>query len=180
MTLGFAVARWCAAIAAAGAVAWTSRCPLPIGSADAAVLRLAWSARPERIEHCQGGADPIASVPAAVRAGRVCDDVPAHYRLRVSGRGRVLLERQLSGGGLRCYRRMYVFHEFELPPGESRVEVSLTRLESGAANTAKHRVFADVAPPRLEFDETLRLEAGRAVLVTFDPETRALVARTAP
>ena len=118
------------AAAAAATLAWASSVPMTThGSADA-VLRLAWSARPERIERCRRQTDEeLAKVPRHMRQELVCEGASAQYRLVVRREGTVIADRVVRGGGLRQDRRLYVFQEFPLSPGEARVDVRFERVE---------------------------------------------------
>ncbi len=76
------------AVVAVGAVVGTaalSRAPLAAYPSDTPILRLAWSVRPERIEHCRTLTDEeLADVPAHMRQRVQCEGRSAGYRLGVS------------------------------------------------------------------------------------------------
>ena len=96
-----------AAIMAARAAA--SNAPLSPHPPGHALLRLAWSARPERIEHCRAqSADELARLPPHMRQAVVCEGVTARYRLTARHDGRLLVDRIVSGGGLWQDRRLFV------------------------------------------------------------------------
>ena len=169
---------------------------------DQAILRLAWSARPERIENCRQQSDEeLARLPAHMRQPVVCEGVSAQYRLTVRREGSVVAEQIVRGGGLRQDRRIYVFHELPLDPGESSIEVRFDRLELGLAERApptetqprrtgpksrrrtrpagtengNRKDAGETVPAHLVFDRRMRIQPREVILVTYSPEHRALV-----
>ena len=102
---------------------------MTVHGSEHALLRLAWSARPERIESCrQQSNEELARLPAHMRQPVVCEGAPAEYRLSVSYGGRVVAERLVRAGGLRQDRSLYVFHEVPLDTGDAAIEVRFDRL----------------------------------------------------
>lgn len=165
----------------AGVVA-ASHAPLSPHAPDGALLRLAWSARPERLEECGSQtAEELARLPPHMRQPVVCDGVTARYRLTATHAGRVLADRIVSAGGLRQDRRLYVLEDLPVPAGEALVEVRFTRIEAPAA-TAADRPGQDrrghTVPARLTFAERRTIEAHTVLLVTYDAEGRVLIARS--
>ena len=168
----------------AGVVA-ASHAPLSPHAPDGALLRLAWSARPERLEECRAQtAEELARLPRHMRQPVVCEGVTARYRLTATHAGRVLADRIVSAGGLRQDRRLYVLEDLPIPAGEAMVEVEFTRIEAAAAPTAPaaDRLSQDrrgqTVPPRLTFAERRTIDAHTVLLVTYDPERRVLAARS--
>ena len=165
----------------AGVVA-ASHAPLSPHASDRALLRLAWSARPERLEECRSQtAAELARLPPHMRQPVVCEGVTARYRLTAAHAGRVLVDRIVSAGGLRQDRRLYVLQDLPIPAGEALVEVQFTRIETPTA-TAADRPGQDrrghTVPARLTFAERRTIEAHTVLLVTYDAEGRVLVARS--
>jgi hypothetical protein len=193
----FAVALGAAATLGLG---WASTLPLAVHGAPDAMLRVAWSARPERVEECrEQSAEDLARLPAHMRQPVVCEGAAATYRLQVIHDGRVIADDVVRGGGLRQDRRLYVFREFAVPPGDARVEVRFDRIGAPAA-TSPGEALGETAPaaaarpsadhprgpsssrprvgtvsPHLVFDRRLTLAPREVVLVTYDAATRALV-----
>lgn len=191
--------------ASAAGLAWASNAPMTAhGTADA-VLRLAWSARPERVEHCrQLSEEELEQVPRHMRQDVVCEGISATYRLEVRHDGRVIAEQDVRGGGLRNDRRLYVFRDLPLPPGEALVSVRLSRIDlSGEGSDdaddndeedneagekgrhrGRHRTVSnhhgDSVPRHLSFERRLRFSPREVILVTFVAERRALVAVQRP
>lgn len=178
------------AAAATTAIVWASTAAMTTQGAEA-VLRLAWSARPQRLETCrQPGEGELAGLPAHMRQQIVCEGSTAQYRLTVRYGGTLLVDRIVRGGGLRRDRRLYVFHEIAVPAGDGLVEVRFTRLDAGGPSVggdendaAAEREGAagrwphgDTVPPRLAFDQALTFSPRQVILVTYDQERRALVA----
>lgn len=178
------------------------------GRADDAMLRLSWSARPERIERCQRLSDSaMAALPQHMRMRWTCEGQFASYRLAVRVDDRVVVLDTVRGGGLRHDRPLHLFKEYALPAGNYRLEVMLERIEtpqpadsasiatdstgaSPAAGTALQREAresqerlvrrAQALPPRIAIDTTIRVGAGRVVLVTYHDTERRLSLHAAP
>ncbi len=155
------------------------------GGRDGALLRLAWSARPERIEECRSqSADELARLPPHMRQPVVCEGVTARYRLTATHGSRVLVDRTVSAGGLRQDRRLYVLEELPVPAGDAVVEVRFERIDSAtsgatpAAGQPSHDRRGHTVPAYLIFSERRTIDPHTVLLVTYDPERRVLVART--
>lgn len=190
------------------ALRWSS--VMPSGARhveDRAQLRLSLSARPERIERCSElSDDELAKLPAHMRLRTRCEGYAARYLLTIAVGERDLTSDTLSGGGLRQDRPLHVFREHEVIPGPQRLHIELTRLDAGPApfdadasraslqatadtllggradreRDERARRTAEAMPPRLVLDTLITIAARRVVLVTFDNNTRRLVARTEP
>lgn len=155
--------------------------PLTIHAPDQALLRLAWSARPERIEKCrQQTAEELARLPAHMRQPVVCEGATARYRLTVVIDGTPVTERVLRAGGLRHDRRLYVLEEIALRPGVTDIEVRFDRDDDGASarpGAPSASPLADAVPPRLALREQVRVAPREVVLITYATERRALISR---
>ena len=174
------------AAAMAGLVA-ASHAPLTPHVPGGAVLRLAWSARPERIEQCQAqSAEELARLPPHMRQAVVCEGVAAHYRLTATVDGRVLADRLVTAGGLRHDRRLYVLEEIPIAAGEAAVDVRFERIDSqpqtaapspspGPADGRERR--GDGVPARLVFTERRHIKPDTVLLVTYDSTRRELTAK---
>jgi hypothetical protein len=176
------------AAAALAALAWGSQATLPARRSDRGVLRLAWSALPERIEDCRPrSAEELARLPQHMRQPIVCEGTSATYRLVVRIDGATVIERVVHGGGLRRDRRLYVLEELPAGPGEVSVEVQFNRLEGAGAGSEIATPAAGATapagptrgehvPPRLALDRRLRFSPHQAILVTYSHAERTLVA----
>jgi len=180
------------AVAAMAGLVWASSAPMTSHGSPDALLRLAWSARPERIETCRQQSDEeLARLPQHMRQAVVCDGATAAYRLEVRYNGAVIGERVVRGGGLRQDRRLYVFEEFPLPAGEAAIAVRFERLDSGTPavaapenhpeatrreREANQQQRGEAVPARSSLEQRLRFSTRKVILVTYDPERRALVA----
>ena len=164
------------ALAATYGIAWASRVRMaPYPSSDA-MLRLAWSARPERIEQCRSLTDDeMAARPQHMRQAMLCEGAAATYRLEVRVDDVLVAEQVVHGGGLRRDRRLYVLREVPVRPGTARVEVRFTRVESPDPRSSP-LVRPEFVPPRLVLQQQVRLEPRHVLLVTYDAERRGLVA----
>jgi hypothetical protein len=196
--------RWMVATVASAAVlalmASASSAPLPYHDAGLARLRLSWSARPERIEVCRAlSAKELAEREEHMRQRLECDGRFATYVLRVAADGKVLGETVVRGAGLRHDRPLYLLRDFDLTSGVHHVAVSFARREPADRNTqpvavplapgtdtgifagraereAVERVrrFEAAIPPRLGLDTSLTFLPDRVVIVTLNPDRRAL------
>jgi hypothetical protein len=163
----------------AGVVA-ASHAPLSPHAPGDALLRLAWSARPERIEHCRAQSDEeLARLPPHMRQAVVCEGVTARYRLTARHGGRLVADRVVTAGGLRQDRRLYVLEEIPIAAGEARFEVRFERIDVPSATTgglSDRR--QDAVPPHLTFTEHRRVDPHTVLLVTYDADRQTLVARS--
>ena len=162
------------------ALVWSSTVPLTVARHGRSLVRLAWSARPERIEKCRPRTEAeLAQLPQHMRQPLVCEGYTAEYDLRLRTNGRVVLERRVHGAGLRRDRRLYVLEEIEIEPGPSTVEVSFDRVGASDSTTPPTLQGSDNAPPHLTFAERFDIAAGEVVLITYSPAQGALIARRA-
>lgn len=196
------VARALGAAAVAGAVllpmAWASTAPLRVDEGGTAVLRVSIGARPERIETCVEQTDEaLAKVAPQMRQRVVCEGTTARYRFTVARDGVVIDSAIVRGGGLRHDRRLYVFREYPLPPGESELRVRLDRVDTVQAREVsrerredhnadsrdererheRERRQAEAVPHELSVGIRAALREHEVVLVTYDQDERKLVAR---
>ena len=174
--LGLAVA-----LMAGVAITRASVFNMSVDASTDAVLRLAWTARPDRSETCrQPSESEQAKIPAHMRQALICEGATAEYRLTVRRNGEAIADHIVRAGGLRHDRPLYVFHEFRLPPGDATITVRFDRLgtppvsSNGAAPL--RRDHAEVVPASMLLERQVRFIAGDVVLVTYDPEQRTLVA----
>jgi hypothetical protein len=166
---------------ASAAMLWGSTAALKVHDAEHGVVRLAWSVRPERIENCRARtADELARLPQHMRQATVCEGETAQYQLTVRRDGEVVVRQRVRGGGWRRDRRLYVFHEIPVRPGDSAIDVQFDRVGSGGANPAGAAAAPDVTPPHLAFSERLSVTAREVVLITYSPERAAFIAVRRP
>lgn len=167
----------------AAGFALASRVPLTAHESDDALLRLAWTARPERIERCRTlGDEELAALPAHMRQPVECESVTARYRVEVRRDGQLLAADDLRGGGLRNDRQLYHHRELRVPSGPAVFEVHVTRTHpaSGAADapqpgdSARTRRRADEIPAALVLTESVRLAPREVMLVVYDRTARRL------
>ena len=167
------------------------------------MLRLAWTARPERIEECrEQSEEELAKLPAHMRQSMACVGTTASYHLEVRWNDRVMLQQTVRGGGLRHDRALYLFRDIDLPPGDASIRVRFDRVDS--VTPAAHRDTSsrerdeerhstamgddrrrreleertrgreEAIPPSLSLERQLHLESRRVTLVTYDAGQRAL------
>jgi len=182
------------AMAALGGLRWASTAPMTVNASSDAMLRLAWSARPERIETCREPSDEERSkLPRHMQQKLVCEGRAATYRLEVRHEGATIAEQIVRGGGLRHDRRLYVFRELPLRAGTTRLDIRFERIEAdepdergsderGHDERRPHERSPsgrDAIPPRLILNQEITLSPREVVLVTYDAERRTLVVNVA-
>lgn len=162
------------------AIAWVSNVAMAPPRSGDALLRLSWSARPERVETCQTqSAEAQAKLPAHMRQAIICEGASAEYRLELLRNGARIADDTVRGGGLRHDRPLYVFREFPQPVGDADITVRVSRVgpasaAPGSAPAAAAGQIPDL-PQSLVFNQRLHFEPGRVILVTYDAERRELV-----
>ncbi len=190
------------AIGATVALTYASSAPLSPYRRQA-VLRLAWTARPERIEDCRQQSDQeLAKLPAHMRQSVACEGTSASYRLEVRWNERVILQQTVRGGGLRHDRPLYLFRNIDLPPGDAAIRVVFQRVEPVTSPADRYRPprgsdeerqtatmgedrrrrereertrgREEAIPPSLLLEQYLHLESRKVILVTYDAERRTL------
>ena len=181
-------------------LARASAAPMPYNRAGMARLRLSWSARPERIESCRAVShDQLEREEEHMRQRVECEGRFATYALRVEVGDRLMIESVVRGAGLRHDRPLYLLRDFAVPSGAHHVRVTFARRERkdtagtltvpGIATAGDTGLFAGRAerevverarrgraaiPASLVLDTLLTFVPGRVIVVTFDPERRAL------
>ncbi len=184
-------------VGAALALTLVSDAPFRVNALPDARLRVAFSARPERIETCRRpSADELASLPAHMRQGVVCEGTTASYRLEVRRDDSLVASALLRGGGLRHDRRLYALRELTVPSGRSTIDVRLVRVDSVGSlerrtdhvdddarpdnddrsrDEEEHRRrVADEVPPILTLHEVVTLDPREVLLVTYDQASHRL------
>jgi hypothetical protein len=117
-------------LAGAAGIAWGSHFPMTPHASPDAVLRLAWTARPERVEYCRPLTDEaLAKLPAHMRQSVICEGTTASYRLEVHREGSIIFDQIVRGGGLHHDRPLYVFRDIGLPAGETAITVRFLRID---------------------------------------------------
>jgi hypothetical protein len=179
-----------AAVAVMAGLVWGSNVPMTAHGSANAVLRLAWSARPERTEDCrQRSEEELAKLPSHMRQPVACEGTTSQYRLRVLLDSTVVVDRIVHGGGLRRDRRLYVFEEIARPSGEATVDIRFDRVDvsqpgpavdTTAPGTPDRKDVSpaqrgEYVPPHLSLERRLRFSSRKVILVTYSPERRALV-----
>lgn len=135
------------AVAVTVAITQASVLPMRLNPSDAAVLRLAWTARPERVEDCRPQTDEeLSKLPAHMRQSVICEGTTAAYRLEVQYQHEVIAEQVVRGGGLRHDRPLYVSREIQLPAGEAVISVKFVRLDSQKSPTTSAHEPSQRAP----------------------------------
>jgi hypothetical protein len=146
-----------------------------------ALLRLAWSARPERVEDCRQRSDAeLAQLPQHMRQAVVCDGTTAEYRLQVRVGGTLAVDRIVHGGGLRHDRRLYVLEELPVAPGDTAVAVRFDRLGAGGSPPGSGtEARVESVPPHLSFERHVVFSPRQVVLITYAAEAQGLVSLSA-
>jgi hypothetical protein len=100
-----------------------------------------------------------------MRQREICERRLSPFRLRVALDGAPLFDGELRPAGAREDRPTYVFRDFEVAPGEHRVEVRFEELRPPGA---------PAPPPALVLDRTVAFPPRRIRLVTRAAEGEAL------
>ncbi len=194
------------ALGVVGIVVAASHVQLAAFPETSAMVRVSWSARPERVETCRRLNDEeYAKLPAHMRRRVECEGTTARYELRVLRDSVLLAVDTVRGGGLRHDRELYVYREIAVPAGPAHIAVRFVRLDSSRAADAllradtseaaareaaglrdraaredeeRERRRAEAVPPRLTLDTALTLAPRTAVLVTYGDAARRLALRT--
>ena len=162
------------ALAATAGIAWGSNFPMTPHAVPDAVLRLAWTARPERVENCRLQTDEeLAKLSAHMRQSTVCEGTTASYRLEVRRAGTLIVEQTVRGGGLHHDRPLYVFRDIPIPAGEAAISIRFFRLETAttpdarapAASPAGKPAPADAAGQTSSMDPARRRREGEERLL---------------
>jgi hypothetical protein len=146
-----------AAVAGLAAMRWVSIASLD-GSASGgtSLLRLSFSARPERIERCVELSDEeLAKLPAHMRLRTTCEGYSARYALTVSVGDRLTMHDTLRGGGLRHDRALHVFREQAVEHGLHRFRIEVVRVDEGGTATRDDADTTQVREQRAEGADTL-------------------------
>ena len=159
---------------------WASNASITVHTSADAMLRLAWSVLPERVEVCrEPDANEQARLPQHMRQRLVCEGDAASYRLTVRADGRTLADQIVRAGGMRRDRRLYVFHEAPLPVGERAIDLRFDRIDRAGTPSPLLPSGPGVStvPPHLAFVQRVTVRSREVVIITYDPERRALVAK---
>ena len=168
-------------------LAWLSQAPIAQPGATDGLLRLAWRARPQRLELCQEqSAETLAALPAHMRSATVCSGASASYRLVVTRDDVVLDDRVIKAGGLRGDRPLYVFREIAVPAVAGDFTVSFVRVEpepepagsqapgSAADRTDDATLLTEALPADVRFTARLDFAAGQVRLLSYDTTRQRL------
>jgi len=173
-------------VGAALVLALVSAAPFHVNARPDARLRVAFSARPERIETCRTPSESeLANLPAHMRQGVVCEGTTATYRLEVRLDDSLVTSALLRGGGLRHDRRLYALRELSVPSGHGTIDVRLARVDSVATHPARDPRASD-DHERAEHDEGRRRShdddsrIGTDALARDEDEHRRTVADEVP
>jgi hypothetical protein len=166
---------------ATAALVWASTAALTVHDDADGVVRLAWSVRPERIEKCRARTpEELARLPQHMRQATVCTGETAEYQLTVRRDGEVVVQQPVRGGGWRRDRRIYVFHEIPVRPGESAIDVQFERAGNGGDSPTGAPPGSDAVPAHLVFSGRLTVTAREVVLITYSAEQRTFIAVRSP
>lgn len=195
-----------ASVAGLAALAYASAVPLAYHPEESALLRLSWSARPERIEVCRTlSEEELAKIAEHMRQRVSCEGVFATYALRTEVDGQLIGEAIVRGAGLRNDRPLYLLRDYPVPPGRHRFLVSLTRREktdddaaaltnalvpevdtglfagrSQREDSERERRARAAIPASLVLDTVFVLAPNHVALVTFNVNTGALELQAGP
>ena len=141
-----------------------SAASVPATGQSTALLRMSWSARPERIETCRVlSQEELEKLLEHMRQRVQCEGKSASYLLTVSIDGVKTREQVVRGAGLRNDRAMYLLEDMPVTPGRHDVQIDFVRRERDDREQTEHEededhVDADDSPARPDTG----LFAGRA------------------
>ncbi len=148
-------------------VSGISRVPTPIHAEDEAVLRLSWRLTGASRATCRPiSQEEQSELPVHMRRLEECDERPPEYRLMVRLDADVIEDRVIRGRGARGDRPLVVYGEIPMRPGPAQLEVEFVP------------VVADPELPALRFQGAVDVRSRGVVLITLDPDSRTLSART--
>jgi hypothetical protein len=123
-------------VSALGGILLGSHAAMTAHAGTGAVLRVSWSARPERIDVCRRvSEEELAQLAPHMRRQVVCEGTTARYLLEVRRDGVVLDTAIVRGGGLRHDRELYVARDLPIAAARARIVVRFARLDSSAGPT---------------------------------------------
>jgi ferredoxin len=155
-----------ASAALLAAIAWLSQVPAGATPAGGAV-RLAWRLPGQSWLDCRTRpAAEVARMPVHMRQAQDCRTVYLHYRLRAWVDGRAVVDREVAPLGARGDRPLFVAQDVAVAPGGHRVRVEFAPLEDPRQ-----------VGVRLAFEGTVEVKAGRAKLLWYDADAKALRSR---
>lgn len=171
-------------VAALLAISALTRVRYTAHESDAAMLRLSWQARGERIEHCRNATpEELAAQAAHMRQPIICEGRRvAPYLLTVTVDETVVADGAVAGSGGPGDGALFVLHENPVTPGTHRVRVHFVRERDASetpADTLHDRRRQTVAP-LLTLDTTLVFQPRTVVLVTYASESGRLTVLTPP
>ena len=160
-----------------------STLPVRLSQDGDAMLRLTWSARPDRLETCRSQTEEERTrLPVHMRQPEVCTGESAEYRLRVRRNGETLIDELVHGGGWRRDRPLYVYQEVPQTRGTATISVVFERVDPAPVDGATLRVgdtrWASELPPRMSLEREFDFRAGTVVVVTYDEQRQTLVPLT--
>lgn len=168
-----------------------STAPWKAHAADGSRVRLAWSVRPERLEHCRRLTDEeLAGTPAHMRERVRCEGRAARYRLVVRTNDLTVVADTIRGGGSRHEGQIHLFRELTVAPGTIHLGIEVVRIDSALVSTdslggatsdrerrmeeTRERVRRESLPARLALDTSLVVGPREIILIGYDAATRRL------
>lgn len=188
MVLATVALAWGLAAGAGTLVSWHD--------AEVSVLRLSWSAHPERIETCRERTPAeLAERPAHMRQALDCEGIAATYLLEVRVDGVLLDSTVVRGSGIRNDRPIFLLRDYVVSPGPHQVRVTFTRREENdeperdepergepehdeaGERAAPSRGSVGAIAPHLELHTPIRFASGGVALVTYRGDALVLLTR---
>lgn len=169
-------------VAALLVVSAVTRVPHAAHASDAAMLRLSWHARGERIERCRNATpEELAAQAAHMRQQIICEGrTVAPYHVTVSIDEAHAIDAPVEGSGGPGDGALFVLHESSVQPGERRLRVRFQRIRTADESPADslHDTRRQTVPPLLTLDTVVAFPARGVVLVTYASELERLVVIT--
>jgi len=132
--------------------------------AEHSLLRLGWRLTGQVKQQCRERTpEELAKLPVHMRQPQECVSEVLAYDLKATVDGTVVRRKTVTSPGLRADRPLSVEEDLELVPGAHTVSVTFVPHDAASAGKV------------LAFERTMRFEAGRVILITYD--NARLVAR---
>ena len=146
-------------------------------TAQQGLIRLSWRALGHEVEHCQPlSAQELARQPAHMRRTEKCSGRIDPYRLIVTIDGMRVLDTVIRAAGARGDRPVFVLYDLAVAPGERELDVQFRELEQGPHGRSR---TAREFPEELHLHAPVQISERAVVLITYDPDARRLVTRSA-
>lgn len=154
------------AAAATAALGFGSRVPYTPEGAEAALLRLSWRLRGEKVETCRDRTQAeLDALPVHMRTPQICTGHLVAYRMTLRIDGVVVDTATYLPAGAKGDRPIFVLHDEPMTVGEHDVEVDFVPTEHVPGTTAR----------ALRYRGRVQARTGRIQMITLSPDASRLL-----